>query len=593
MKRRFTNQQLRGAAFAARAKAGFPVLYALALLVGISWADLSASSAAEATGDRGMVATVHPLATEAGLLVLREGGNAIDAAVTAALVLGVVDGHNSGIGGGCFILVRAGDGKLAAIDGRETAPARAFREMYFRDGQPRSALSQTGALAIATPGALAAYDLALRSHGRKTLADALSPAAKIAEDGFTVDALYAARLASSASELRMFEGSRGSLLKSDGGPYTAGETMRQPELARTYRSIAEGGVKWFYNGPFARAAAQWTAANGGLLTAEDFTSYRAVSREPLITSYRDCSIVGFPPPSSGGVHVAQMLNILEQFDVAAMKGPVGQDPISPELAHLVAETMKRAFADRAYWLGDADHVSVPRGLIDKRYAQELASQIDPRQATPAERGQPPRAADDRFPAQAPEKHTTHIAAVDDAGNWVAITATINTTFGSKVVVPGTGVVMNNEMDDFAIAPGVANAFGLVGSDANAIAPGKRPLSSMSPTIVLRDGEPVIALGAAGGPKIISQVLLVLLRHLDLGQSLEEAVAAPRLHHQWSPDVLYLESGKKTPWPEELRRFGHEVRDSAAAGVCQAIGRDRRGKLVGVSDPRVCGKAAGW
>ena len=414
-----------------------------------------------------VVATVHPLATDAGIAAFEAGGNAVDAAIAAAVTLGVVDGYNSGLGGGCFILIRRADGSTAAIDGREKAPAAATRDMFLRDGEAQPELSQTGPLAVAVPGAVAAYDLALKKYGQRELKDVLLPAARIAEDGFRLSKTYASRIEASAESLARFAGSRAVLLKPDRSPYQAGETLRQPDLARSYRAIAEEGTDWFYNGPFAEKAGRWMADNGGVLTAADFADYAPQERVPLETNYRGWTIIGFPPPSSGGVHVAQMLNILEHFD---LKKQYDADPASA--MHLIAEAMKLAFADRAYWLGDADFVDVPRGLIDPQYAAELAKRIDPKKAQDVPiHGDPPRADEDLFG----KKHTTHIAAADSDGNWVAITATVNTTFGSKVIVPGTGIVLNNEMDDFSAQPGKPNAFGLIGAENNAVAPGKRPL----------------------------------------------------------------------------------------------------------------------
>jgi gamma-glutamyltranspeptidase/glutathione hydrolase len=537
-----------------------------------------------AEAEKAMVATVHPLATDAGLAALERGGNAVDAAVAAALTLGVVDGHNSGLGGGCFILIRAPDGSMLALDGRETAPARAHRDMFVTNGKPQPDLSQTGPLASGTPGALAAYAVAIQEQGRLTLAELLKPAADLAENGFQVDDVYAENIRSVASTLAKYPASRAIFLTPDGRPYREGEWLRQPELARTYRAIAEQGIAWFYEGEFATAVDRWMAENRGLLNRDDFRRYKARRRQPIVTRYRDYTIVGFPPPSSGGTHVAQILNILEHFDLEDLWH---QD--RAQFAHVTVEAMKLAFADRAHWLGDADYVSVPRGLTDAVYAEQLAQRIDVRQATPVSGyGTPPRAEQDFF-----ERHTTHVAVADAEGWWVAITATINTTFGSKVVIPGTGVVMNNEMDDFSIQPGVPNAFGLVGAEANAIAPGKRPLSSMSPTIVLRHGEPILTLGAAGGPTIISQVVLTIVRHIDLGWPLARALAAPRFHHQWSPDRVLLESAFSADLASELERRGHTVTKQDQIGVSQAIGlrADGRG-FVGVHDPRVPGKAAG-
>ncbi|WP_254507485.1 gamma-glutamyltransferase [Anatilimnocola floriformis] len=543
--------------------------------------------------EKGVVASVQPVATQAGVAALARGGNAVDAAIAAAVTLGIVDQHNSGIGGGCFILIRRANGQLLAIDGRETAPARASRDMYLRDGKPQPELSQTGALAVGTPGAIAAYDLALQHAGKLMLADIFRPAAEVAEKGFAVDTNFARKLKSTAAKLAQFLGSAKALLKPDGSAYDAGEVLKQPDLAATYRNIAERGPDWFYRGEFAEKVAAWMKDNGGLLTAEDFAAYKPIRREPLQTKYRQCQIIGFPPPSSGGVHVAQMLNMLESFDLTLLASKK-----DGTFEHLLAEVMNLAFADRAYWLGDPSFAQVPRGLIDAEYARTLAAKIDLSKATAVPSyGRPPRATENIFSGKeydpAESKHTTHIAAADAEGNWVAITQTVNTTFGSKVIVPGTGVVLNNEMDDFSISPGQPNAFGLIGAEANAVAPGKRPLSSMSPTIVLRDGQPILAVGAAGGPTIITQVLQVLLRVLDLQQPLDTAVAAPRVHHQWRPDELRVEKSLAPAICKSLEERGHKLAQTDGIGVCQAVGLEPGSKkLIGVHDPRVPGSAAG-
>jgi gamma-glutamyltranspeptidase/glutathione hydrolase len=530
-----------------------------------------------------MVATVHPLATEAGVDAFRQGGNAIDAAVAAALTLGVVDNHNSGIGGGCFILARLADGRLVAIDGRETAPAAATRDMFVRDGKAQGELSQTGPLAVGVPGALAAHALALEQFGTKKLADLLSPAADLAQRGFRLDRTYARSLQETAESLARFDGSRSVLLKPDGSAYREGELLRQPDLANTYRAIAKRGPKWFYQGPFARRVGRWMARQGGILTAADFASYRAKLRRPIVSQYRGLTVVGFPPPSSGGIHGAQILNILEHFDLGALD----RDERSTRI-HIMAEAMKRALADRAYWLGDSDFARVPRGLIDRAYAARLAQYIDPRRATRVARhGLPPNWPSDVF------GHTTHIAAADGRGIWVGITATVNTAFGSKLIVPGTGVILNNEMDDFSAQPGAPNAFGLVGAENNAIAPGKRPLSSMSPTIVLDGDEPILTLGSAGGAKIITQVVQTVVNYVDLKMPIEEAVAASRVHHQWLPDRLMVEKSLPAELIETLRQRGHAIEILDRSGVTQAIARSPDGKqLIGVHDPRVPGLAKG-
>ena len=531
-----------------------------------------------------MIATVHPIATDAGLEVFREGSNAIDAAVTAALTLGVVDGENSGIGGGCLILIRSADGKFTAIDGRETAPAAANKNMFVRDGKPMPTASQTGPLASGVPGALAAYKLALEKCGSINLARALAPGVKAARDGFEVSASYANAVRSEKGYLHEFEGSRAIFFRPDGSPIAAGDQLVQTDLANTYQQIAVHGTDYFYRGDVAKKIGNWMALNGGIMTAGDFAAYEAKLREPLRSTYRGYQIIGFPPPSSGGVHVAEILNILETFD---LKTIAQKDHVAA--THIVSEAFKLAFADRAHWLGDSDFVAVPRGLTSKEYAKQLAAKIDPRRATDVKtHGSPPNLAQDVF-----GRHTTHIAAADSAGNWVAITATVNTTFGSKVIVPGTGVILNNEMDDFSIFPGMPNAFGLVGAENNSVAPGKRPLSSMSPTIVLgKDGNPVMTVGAAGGPKIITQVLLAIVRVLDFDQPLPEAVESRRFHHQWRPNVVSYEKGLSPDVVEGLRKRGHNVEEIESGGRSQAIAVTRDGKLVGVADPRSGGKAAG-
>jgi gamma-glutamyltranspeptidase/glutathione hydrolase len=542
-----------------------------------------AALADTAMGERWMVATGHPTATDAAADVFRNGGNALDAAVAAALTLGVVDGNNSGIGGGCLILIRSPN-KLTAIDGREMAPAAAHKDMFLNGGKPMPDASQSGPLAVGVPGALAAYKIALARCGTKELPELLAPGIKAAEEGFIVGDRLARAAQGEAEHLHKYGGARGGLLHDDGTPIAEGERLVQRDLANTYRAIAENGIDWFYRGPFAKQVGEWMAANGGILTADDFAAYEAKLREPLHSTYRDYQIIGFPPPSSGGVHVAQILNILEQYPLG------GIEKVSPlATSGKMIEAFKLAFADRAYWLGDADFVAVPRGLVSKEYAKELAEKIDMgRAADVPSHGTPPNWKQDVF-----GRHTTHIAAADADGNWVAITATVNTTFGSKVIVPGTGVVLNNEMDDFSIYPGVPNAFGLVGAENNSVAPGKRPLSSMSPTIVLdKRGRPILTVGAAGGPKIITQVVLAIVRHLDFEKPLPEAVGAPRFHHQWRPNVVTYEKGLATGYVEGLRKRGYELEEIDSGGITQAIAVDRAGKFIGVSDPRGYGKAEG-
>ena len=530
----------------------------------------------QAAGRTGAAVTGHPLATKAAMNAFQRGGNAVDATVAAALTLGVVDGFNSGIGGGCFMLIRKPDGSFAAIDGRETAPAAGSRDMYLRDGKAKPELSQTGALAIGVPGALAAYDLAIRQHGNIDLAEHLGQAATIAEQGFALDDAYLSRLGQVVKKLRKFPGSARIFLNAEGNAWPSGHRLKQPDLAKSYRNIARHSADWFYRGPFALKTEQWMSANGGLINRKDLASYKAKRREPVRTTYRGHEIVGFPPPSSGGVHVAQILNILEPFDLASMA------PDSAEFVHLVTEAMRLAFADRAHWLGDADFAAVPKGLASKKYARRLAKKIDPTKAATIDaHSTPSNAGTNLF-----GKHTTHFSTADTEGWWVACTATVNTTFGSGVVIPGTGIVMNNEMDDFSAQPGAPNVFGLIGAEANAIAPGKRPLSSMSPTIVLRDGKPIFTVGAAGGPTIITQVLLAIIQVVDFSKSPTEALGRARFHHQWKPDRLLVERALGQAVIDALRAKGHTVEIVNTLGAAQSIGLGQDGKAFsGSPDPR--------
>jgi gamma-glutamyltranspeptidase / glutathione hydrolase len=529
----------------------------------------------------GIVASVHPLATQAGINALKAGGNAIDAAVAVGLTLGVVDTHNSGIGGGCFMLVHLANGKNFCLDGREMAGAAATRDMFVRDGKADTSLSQVGPLASGVPGEVAVFEYAEKNFGKKTLRDALLPAVKIAEDGFPIPANYAKLIEGEKTRLQKFPASAALLLPA-GEPLQAGDILKQPDLAKTYRSLAAQGSDWFYRGPFAAAVGDWMKNNGGILTSNDFANYQMEIREPIATTYRGFEIVSFPPPSSGGVHVLEILNILENFDLKKMDGATR--------LHVIAEAMKLAFADRAYWLGDPAFVNVPRGLIAKNYAAGLAQKIIlTNTMTLPEHGLPPDWQTDLF-----KKHTTHFCTADAEGNWVSCTATINTSFGSKVVIPGTGVMMNNQMDDFSIQPGVANHFGLVGAEANSVAPGKRPLSSMSPAIVFKNGEPIIALGAAGGPKIITAVLQEIVDMIDLGETPVQAVAAPRIHEQWSPDKLYVEPKFPADLRKGLEQRGQQTEVLPQQAISQIVARSPDGKsFTGAADPRSNGTAEGW
>jgi gamma-glutamyltranspeptidase/glutathione hydrolase len=371
------------------------------------------------------------------------------------------------------------------------------------------------------------------------------------------------------------------LFHEDGMPLTEGETLKQPDLAISLRALAEQGPDWFYRGAYAAKVAEWMKANGGIITAKDFASYHIALREPVRGTYRGAEIVSFPPPSSGGVHVLEILNILETFELPKLD--------EPTRVHVIAEAMKLVFADRAHWLGDPDFAPVPRGLLSKEYAKSLAGRIklDSVLAVPIH-GEPPDATTDIFG----KKHTTHFSVADAEGNWVACTQTVNTSFGSKVIVPGTGIFLNDQMDDFSAQPGVPNAFGLVGAEANAIGPRKRPLSSMSPTIVLRDGRPILAVGAAGGPTIISQTVLNLIGVLDLGLSLDAALAQPRFHHQWQPDALRLEARSSDAVREFLTKLGHPLDPATNIGASNGVAWSD-GIFTAASEPRLPSEAAAW
>lgn len=522
---------------------------------------------------QGAVATVHPLATGAAANQLENGGNAIDAAIAAALTLGVVDSYNSGIGGGLFALVHWADGRVEAIDGREMAPSKAHRDLYIRKGKVVSELSRTGALAIGIPGSVAAFDYLSVSGGNMPIATLYQQAAELAGQGFPLSVEYANRLKRHANNLGRFKAAQAIFLNSNVQPWTAGHRLVQADLANTYRQLAKQGSDYFYKGQFAQQLAAWMQNNDGLITAKDMASYQLKIREPVKSQFYGYTIYGFPPPSSGGIHVAQLLNMVETLALDKKDQSTRN--------HLLAESMKLAFADRAYWLGDPDFVKVPKSLIDQAYTNSLAQSIDEKKVSVVTgHSVPLNAKDDWF-----DKHTTHIAVADKQGNWVAITTTLNTSFGSKVVIPGTGVLMNNQMDDFSAQPGVPNAYGLVGSESNSIQPGKRPLSSMSPTLVLKQGKPVMTLGAAGGPMIITQVTQGIINHLLLNQNLYTSLASPRIHQQWLPDVLFHD--KKLPQDQQqaLIDKGHTLKQLRFEGSTNGISI-RSGSFKAVSEPRL-------
>ncbi len=557
-----------------------PIKLLLIVITFIGSAQLSATSveldgsayARLTKNGEGAVASVNPLATQAGIDAFDQGGNAIDAALAVAFTLGVVDSHNSGIGGGCFILIRTANGDVFAIDGREMAPAKAHRDMFIRNGKAVGELSKVGPLAIGVPGSVAALHFAQKQGGKLAFADTLLPAADIAEKGFAIDDVFAKRLARSVKSVQRFPATRKIFLK-NGAPLNSGEMLIQKDLANTYRKLAKHGPDYFYTGEFAKQVDGWMKTNKGLVSLADFSDYQLLLRTPVKTTYKQYQIVGFPPPSSGGVHVAQILNILENFDLTKL------DEV--DRYHVIIEAMKLAFADRAHWLGDPDYVKVPKGLIDKGYAEMLAGKISMASAGEVEKYHlPPKAETELF-----GKHTTHIATADKEGNWVAITTTLNTSFGSKVVIPGTGVLMNNQMDDFSAQPGVPNAFGLVGAESNRVQGRKRPLSSMSPTLILENGKPILTVGAAGGPTIITQVMQTLLNKLAFNKSLDEALNTVRVHQQWKPGSVYYDKFASDTLVNGLQKKGHTLKVWPPFGATQAIALEN-GEFTAITEPRL-------
>ncbi|MGA1523149.1 MAG: gamma-glutamyltransferase, partial [Planctomycetota bacterium] len=524
----------------------------------------------------------EPRAAGIGLDVLKRGGNAVDAAGATALALAVTHPQAGNLGGGGFMVIRLRDGTSAAIDFREQAPGRAHRDMYRReDGTIDPERSLWGALAGGVPGSPAGLAHALERFGSMELATLAAPAIELARDGFEIDGFLAGALASKSGILGRFESTR-SVFFREGRTLRAGERLVQADLAETLRRFATEGVDGFYGGETAKRFEGFMAENGGWITATDLAAYEVADREVLRGTYRDYDVLTMPPASSGGVALLQMLNILEAYDLG------GSGFGSARTLHVVVEAMRRAYADRARWLGDPAFSKVPvEGLISREYAETLRASIDPARVVPVEPGVPPGASEG--------KDTTHFSVVDAEGNAVSCTTTINSTCGSGLVVGGLGFLLNNEMDDFAVAPGVPNQFGLIGYDANAVEAGKRPLSSMTPTILVRDGQVRYVLGSPGGGRIINTVLQVLMNVVDHEMPLVDAVHAPRVHHQWRPEQLFFERNALNPDSRAiLEVMGHRFADEPTSiGRCQAIEVRADGIRIGVADPRSGGAAFAW
>ncbi len=528
--------------------------------------------------DNGMVASQEAVATRVGVEVLRAGGNAVDAAAAVGFALAVTLPRAGNLGGGGFMLIHlAESGETVALDYRETAPAGATRDMYLdAEGEVDKERARFSHLSVGVPGTVAGLALAVERYGRLPLAQVLAPAIRLAEEGIVVTRDLARSLEQRRERLARWPASAAIFLKPDGALYRPGDRLRQADLAWSLRQIADQGPAAFYEGLIARKIVAEMAAHEGLITAADLRAYRAVIREPVRGRYRGVEIASMPPPSSGGVHLVQILNILEGYPIGAL-GHNGAETL-----HLMAEAMKLAYADRSEHLGDPDFWPVPvAGLTDKSYAQKLAEGIDRRRARPADEIKPGAPA----PYESPD--TTHFSVMDRAGNVVSNTTTINFSYGTGIVAAGTGILLNNEMDDFSAKPGVPNAYGLVGGAANAVEPGKRPLSSMTPTILFENGRPLLATGSPGGSRIITTVLQVVMNVVDHGMNVAAASAAPRVHHQWLPDQLRVETGLSPDTLQALAAKGHEIAVGNAMGSTQTVGRVE-GIFVGASDPRRLG-----
>ncbi|WP_136248878.1 gamma-glutamyltransferase [Halomonas borealis] len=527
------------------------------------------------TGEQGMVATSHFLASQVAHEVLAEGGNAVDAAVTAGFALAVTQPRSGNIGGGGFMLISdERSGEVTAIDYRETAPAAATETMFQdEEGNAVSEWSRFTHRAAGVPGTVAGLARALEEYGTLSLSAALAPAIRLADEGFVVPQRFVDGVADAGERLTQWDASQAMFYKEDGSAYRVGDTFRQPDLAATLRRIAEQGAREFYEGETAELIVAEMQRHDGLITREDLAGYQPEIREPSHGNYRGYDVYAMSPPSSGGAHIVEILNVLEGYDIAEM-GFGAADTM-----HLMAEAMKRAYADRAEYLGDTDFVEVPLdGLTSKAYADELRSQIAIDRATPSDE----ISAGDPAPYESNE--TTHFSIADGDGLAVSNTYTINFSYGSGIAVEGAGFLLNNEMDDFSAKPGVPNAYGLIGGEANKIEPGKRMLSSMTPTIVKRDGENFLITGSPGGSRIITTTLQVLMNVIDHDMNIQSAVSAPRLHHQWLPDELRVEAGFSPDTLSLLEARGHTISQQSAMGAAQSIVIED-GRFFGGADPR--------
>ena len=525
--------------------------------------------------DNGMVASQHALATEVGLEILKKGGNAVDAAVAVGFSLAVVLPRAGNLGGGGFMMIYdEKSNSTDALNYREMAPAKAHRDMYLnKDGDVDRRLVNSDYLSVGVPGSVAGMCKALEMHGSMSLAEVMAPAIRQAEEGFVVTYDLARILKSLENRIRQWPESEKIFFKEDGGYYEAGDILIQKDLAWSLKQIAQHGPKAFYNGEVGQRIVDDMKQNNGFITMKDLNNYKVEEGKPVWGEYRGYDIASMPPPSSGGVHIIQMLNILEAFPL----GYLGHN--TAETLHLMAESMKYAYADRSEHLGDPNFWDVPiDGITSEEYGREISSKLNRWMATPSDQINP------GTPEDYESEETTHFTVVDKEGNVVVNTYTLNFSFGTGIVAKGTGIILNNEMSDFSAKPGVANAFGLLGGEANAINAGKRPLSSMTPTMIFKDGKPYVATGSPGGSRIITTVLQVILNIIDHKMNVAEATHAARIHHQWYPDILFIEKGINLDTQSLLRAKGHNLKYRSAMGSTQTI-MVKDGLMFGSSDPR--------
>lgn len=523
----------------------------------------------------GMVASQEALASEVGLQILKQGGNAVDAAVAVGFALAVTLPRAGNIGGGGFMMIYdAAQDKTVALDYREKAPASAARDMYLDDaGNAVSDLSRYHGLAVGVPGTVAGLLKALEDHGTMSRGEVMAPAIGLAENGIEVTAGLSESLEALKDRLQKWPSTKKVFFKPDGNSYQIGERLRQPDLAASLKRIAAKGADGFYQGETASKLVKAVNDAGGNMSLADLADYEAIARTPVTGNYRGFEIVSMPPPSSGGIHIVQILNILEGYPLAEY----GQN--SAQTIHLMSEAMQLAYADRAEYLGDSDFVDVPTtGLTARPYANQLRALIDPNRATPAASIK----ASNPLPYESDQ--TTHFSIVDKNGNAVANTYTLNFSYGTGLVADGTGILLNNEMDDFSAKPGVPNAYGLLGGEANAVEAGKRPLSSMSPTLVFKDNKPYIVTGSPGGSRIITTVTQIISNVIDHDMNIAEATHAPRIHDQWLPDEIRIEKALNIDTVKKLEDMGHKVSPKDTMGSTQSIMLTPTG-IYGATDPR--------